>query len=159
MPPRQPLPVELQLVRITAGSERGGSDEAVEVLVTNTGSGPLAIPTGTADELLSSDMKDRRILKLSVQTQSKPVVGLGGASAKSNNSHLESSTILRQGECLVFKLPLALQAYGPLAETPVQIRVVASIAPMVNESGTDYNEQISDEVVSINTLTWAPHGK
>lgn len=148
--------VRVRLLRITTYTERGSTKHAIEVLLTNIGSGPQSIPIGTdPNSTLAHGEQNRQYITLTVKTGSSPRDMVASQRAATSSTHPESIS-LHPGESVLYRLPIPMSdSTGAGAGKPIpEVTVSVQLHRIVVDNGEDWNLQVGDEITSENSLPW-----
>ena len=84
---------------------------------------------------------------------------IGTAQAASAKERTQSAIMLQPGQFIVFKIPfdrrLAAQRFGARGKSSGRITLAATLYSMEVEGDNDFNDPLSEPVVSENGLPWS----
>lgn len=146
--------ITVRLTRITMSKDNRFGN-TLEVVVTNTGPVPVALPIGTDPVLLlAPSQHDRRYLTFTIMSVDGAHRG-GSAESASNSEHPETSALLQPGDTAVFILPFfpgpRVREAARAGDSP-QYRVSLWLGRKTMDKGADWSEPLGAQVPSENTL-------
>lgn len=155
-PVTRPLPgaptINVRLGRVTQNPGGLFLTDSIDVVLTNTGDGPLSVPIGTDPvPLLRPPAKDRRVFFFNI-TLGKAGRRLGFASSASNGEHPESSLVVQPGDSVDFKVTFLRPPEDAPAHPTQEISASVRVNRNVLDKGIDWIEEVGEPVFSENTV-------